>query len=98
MYVAIWEFRARLGQEAAFERAYGPEGEWVKLFRSGEGYLGTELLRSGEGTYLTVDRWVSREAYEAFRDGNRPEYDMIDRQCESFTEHETLLGTYVRLD
>ena len=52
----------------AFEHAYGPEGEWAQFFRSGRGYVGTELLRDvGEpDRYLVIDRWESSEAYNAF--------------------------------
>ena len=28
--------RAKLGSETAFERAYGPEGDWVRLFEQGQ--------------------------------------------------------------
>ena len=31
-----------------FERVYGPEGEWAQFFRTGRGYVGTELLRDVE--------------------------------------------------
>ena len=69
MYVVLWRFRPLVGRESEFERAYGSFGEWTRLFRRGEGYLGTELLRRSDdsGEYLAIDRWASRAAYEAFR-------------------------------
>ena len=48
VYVVLWRFRPRVGQESEFERAYGPSGEWALLFGRGDGYLGTELLRRSE--------------------------------------------------
>jgi len=59
-----------------FERVYGPEGEWAAFFRTGHGYVGTELLRDVEnpGRYLVIDRWESREAYNAFAAEHRDEY------------------------
>ena len=47
-----WGDRARLqlrrdGIEQ-FERVYGPEGDWAQFFRTGRGYVGTELLRDVE--------------------------------------------------
>ena len=59
-----------------FERVYGPEGEWARFFRTGRGYIGTELLRDVEipARYLVVDRWESRDAYNDFVDANRDEY------------------------
>ena len=32
MYVIIWRFRPAVGREGEFERAYGPSGEWARLF------------------------------------------------------------------
>jgi len=59
MYVILWRFRPVVGRESEFERAYGPCGEWVRLFRREEGYLGTELLRRSDdesGECLTSGR------------------------------------------
>jgi heme-degrading monooxygenase HmoA len=68
MYVVLWRFRPLVGRESEFERAYGSSGDWAHLFRQGDGYLGTELLRRSDDSreYLTLDRWASRADYEAF--------------------------------
>jgi len=96
MHVILWEFQARGGQEAEFERAYGPEGVWAKFFRSGDGYLGTELWRDQDrpGRYVTVDRWTTSEAYETFRAAHPDEYKAIDARCEMLTEREAHLGSF----
>jgi heme-degrading monooxygenase HmoA len=81
---------------AAFESAYGPEGDWARLFRTAEGFLGTTLLK-GEGTpaeYLTLDRWVSRDAYERFRRDRWAEFTALDRHCEALTALEKEIGAY----
>ncbi len=44
MYVIIWEFRAKTGREADFERVYGPDGEWTELFKRGEALTEHEAL------------------------------------------------------
>lgn len=69
-------FSYEVTDTAEFERVYGPDGEWSAFFRQGPGYVGTELLRDVEnpGRYLVVDRWDSREAYNAFVDAHREEY------------------------
>jgi heme-degrading monooxygenase HmoA len=69
-------FSYEVADTAEFERVYGPEGDWAQFFRRGHGYVGTELLRDVEqsGRYLVVDRWESREAYNAFVQANRDEY------------------------
>lgn len=97
-HVIVWEFRARSGSEAAFESAYGPEGDWAQFFRRDPAYRSTELLRAGgERRYLTIDRWASRAAFEAFKERHGPEYAAIDRRCEALTEHEAPLGDFLPL-
>ena len=98
MYIILWRFRPAVGREGEFERAYGPSGEWARLFGREDGYLGTELLlrRSEDESreYLTLDRWASGAAYEAFRARRSGEYGRLDRQLEELTEEETLVGAF----
>ena len=96
MYVILWRFLPLEGREIEFERAYGPSGEWALFFRRDEGYLGTELLRRSEDPveYLTLDRWVSRTAYETFRSRSSSEYRRLDRLLEELTAEETPLGAF----
>jgi heme-degrading monooxygenase HmoA len=95
-FLVIWEFTVRGGQERAFGKAYGPEGEWVKLFCKDSAYLGTELVRDVENgkKYLTLDYWNSEEAYEEFRRRHAAEYKTIDAACEAMTESEREIGRY----
>lgn len=94
MYRIVWEFDAEPTRTAEFEREYGPDGAWVAFFRVGEGYLGTELFRSAAraARYVTVDRWTSRAAYDAFSAARRPEYAALDARCEALTRGERLLA------
>ena len=96
MYLIVWEFRVKKGREGEFEKVYGAGGEWVKLFESARGFLGTELASDvGEaGRYVTLDRWSSRRAYEEFRRSTPPQYDALDRSCEDLTEQEKHLGSF----
>jgi len=96
MIHVLWEFEVDAEKRTEFERAYGPEGEWVKLFRRGEGYQGSTLLRavSNSGRYVTEDRWSSREAYDAFRRRHADEYAAIDARCEKLTRAERLIGYF----
>ena len=32
MYVIVWHFQIASGRERAFEDAYGPGGDWARLF------------------------------------------------------------------
>ena len=78
-----------------FEQAYGPEGEWVRLFRRDPGYRGTRLVRDAgrERVYLTIDWWESRYAYDQFLETCTQAYAEIDRKCEGLTIREVNLGS-----
>lgn len=94
----VWEFRAQPERIAAFEAAYGPEGIWAKLFRTAEGFIETLLLKDGEvaGRYLTVDRWTSAEAFEAFRRDRKQDYERLDRELEGLCAEERRIGAFTR--
>lgn len=83
-----------------FEKAYGPEGAWVQLFRRDARYRGTRLLRdvAHERVYVTMDEWESREAYEEFREKFTKDYAELDRNCEGITYSEKYLAVYERLE
>ena len=95
-YVYIWEFRVLPEREPQFVEAYGPSGLWAQLFRKGAGYVETLLLQdqSVPGRFVTIDRWTSESAHDAFAAEFRAEYEALDRACESLTQHESSLGSY----
>lgn len=95
-YATLWEFTVATARQAEFEAHYGPDGSWSRLFRLADGYLGTELLRDRANSlrYLTIDRWESREAWQAFRRAHGTEYERLDRELETLTTHEAPLGEY----
>jgi heme-degrading monooxygenase HmoA len=95
-FVVIWEFRVKSGKRREFQRVYGPNGDWARLFRSGKGYVRTELIGDLKTPrrYLTIDYWSSRAAYLRFKKENRAEYQRIDEKCASLTEGEALVGEF----
>ena len=97
-YMVMWEFVVKPAMESSFEEIYGVAGDWVRLFTTDENYLGTELIRGQGGSprYTTLDLWVSKEAYEEFREKHRVAYEAIDRKCEQLTESERKLAEFVR--
>ena len=99
VFIVAWSFTVRAEHRCDFERAYGQHGEWVRLFRDGEGYIKTELHRDPEkaALYVTLDFWSSREQYEAFRRQAKSAYQAIDARCERLTENEELLGEFANL-
>lgn len=95
-FACVWEFRVQPASQDAFEAAYGPGGEWARLFARDPQYLGTWLLRDAQeaGRYLTVDHWRSRDARDAFLGRHRSDYDALDARCEALTVSERALGDY----
>lgn len=97
-FIAVWEFYVRSDKRRAFERAYGPSGDWVQLFRRAEGYIRTELFRdpNNPGRYITLDFWTTRLAFQKFKRRNIAAYNALDRKCESLTEHERRIGEFAK--
>jgi heme-degrading monooxygenase HmoA len=97
MFIVVWQFEIAEEKINAFEAAYGADGLWAQLFRSSPDYLGTELFRDAyvPGSYLTVDRWSSEEAFRAFRKAHDADYETLDRSCDALTSRETRIGAYI---
>jgi heme-degrading monooxygenase HmoA len=72
---------------------------WTTLFRKAPGYIETLLLHdhSDPLRYVTVDRWESEEAHDAFRATNLFDYEEIDRRCQRYTTHECSLGEFAEI-
>ena len=87
MYEAIWEYEVDEESRPAFEAFYGASGEWVRLFRRSPAFQETVLFRNvaREGHYLTVDRWTSRDAYDAFLGRFRRDYEALDERSSGLT-------------
>ena len=62
----------------------------------GAGYIGTELLRDLEepGRYLVIDRWESRDAYNAFVAANHDEYMRRVDESRFHYDQELRFGTF----
>ena len=106
MYVIVWEFQISHARIAAFERAYGPDGDWAAFFKRSDAYRGAELLRAqrdddgsadtaGElAYYWTIDRWDSREAYQDFNERFDAEYAALDERLAELCDLEVCLGKF----
>ena len=80
-YVTVWEFRVRPEAFEVFERIYGPDGDWVRLFQTAEGYVTTELNRDlrQAGRYVTLDFWTSLKRTCALRKHTRASMPLSTR-------------------
>ncbi|MEO5560468.1 MAG: hypothetical protein ABIO49_11285 [Dokdonella sp.] len=99
MIATVWRFHVHSESAKAFERIYGPHGDWARLFARAEGYSGTELLRldGDELVYLTIDRWYSASDYERAKLDLDSEIGELDLRCEDYTSEETWLGIHTVL-
>ena len=94
MIAILWRYTVRPEHRASFERSYGPDCDWARLFRRAEGYLGTELLARADGAYLTIDRWRSSADFEAFKAEHGAAYEQLDAETASWTKEEVHLGMW----
>ncbi len=96
MYEIFWEYEIRPGQTAAFEKLYGADGEWARLFRQADGYVETLLFRDTDRPtrYLTIDRWRSRAAFDTFFEAAGPVYVALDRRGDALTVRERRIGAF----
>jgi heme-degrading monooxygenase HmoA len=92
-HVIVWSFRIEPRAEAKFVAAYGADGAWAELFRKGQGYRGTQLIRCDEpGRFITIDRWDSGDAFRRFRDQFEAEYDALDERLADLIEIEACVA------
>ena len=96
MFGALWEFEVKPGYEGRFLSAYGPEGDWVRLFRTDAQFVETRLLKdfADANKFVTIDFWQSRAAYESFKKTQHDEYASLDRVCADLTISERLIGIF----
>ena len=96
MYLVIWTYRVKEEHREAFETLYGEAGDWVDWFRGSPDFISTELLRSSSEplTYLTIDRWKSRSAYEDHYKTGGKRYDELDARGDLYTLDEVRLGAF----
>jgi len=97
VFVTVWEFTVNPEFQGAFERAYGPDGDWARLFRNCEGYVATELLHDAEQPdhYMTLDYWRLPDHYVRAMSSVTEAYQALDSLCGSYTLSEKRLGNFV---
>jgi hypothetical protein len=95
----VWEFTVSAEQCSTFESAYKSDGVWAQLFRRDRAYQQTILVRDTEesGRYLTIDVWEDRDSYLSFKERFAGAYHKIDKDCESLTLSERLIGIFEAL-
>lgn len=96
MFVALWEYEVKPGCEERFQSAYGPQGDWVRLFQRHPHYRETRLLQdlSRPRFYFTLDYWDSETSFDQFKAANQAEYSEIDLLTEPLTVSERRLAAF----
>jgi heme-degrading monooxygenase HmoA len=96
MFVALWEYEVKPGCEETFQSAYGPQGDWVRLFQRNPHFRETRLLQdlSRPRFYFTLDYWDSETSFEQFKAANQAAYAAIDRATETLTVSERRLASF----
>jgi quinol monooxygenase YgiN len=99
MIAIVWEFIVKDEDVSAFQRAYGPDGDWAALFRQHPGYEGTTLLQdaAARGRFLTIDRWESEALFDQMHHTSQQEYSRLDAMFGELTVSERKLGVFVSL-
>ncbi len=95
-YSIIWKYKIKPESKEKFEHEYGPRGTWFKLFSQSINYAGSFLSKSGEetDTYILIDMWTDKEAYEEFKEKNREVYNRLSAGFENLYEREEKVGSF----
>jgi len=96
MYCYAWSFVVRPECLQEFQAAYGPDGDWARLFRSDPEYIRTCLLadRENPARFVTIDFWSSYDAWRSFRERFAGQFEALDRIFEQFTMKEVQIGSF----
>jgi heme-degrading monooxygenase HmoA len=94
VFIRIWEYDMSEESVDVFITAYGPFGDWARLFARGDGFVRTELFRSTQTPtrFVTLDVWSSEQAWQAFLHGWGARYAELDATLQSLAAGGTLLA------
>ena len=85
--IRVWRYRVASEMREEFELEYGSDGSWAVLFATAAGFVETTLYREARAasTYLTVDRFVSEDAWRRFRSDNDAAYTALGERLAHLT-------------
>ena len=93
VFIRIWEYDVAEESVDRFIAAYGPLGDWARLFARSDGFVRTELFRSIQTAtrFVTLDVWRSEEAWQAFLHHWGAWYAELDTTLQSLAAGGTVL-------
>ena len=100
MIAVVWQFQVRPGQQKAFEKIYGADGEWTSLGRRSRSFLGSSFLRdqAQDTHYLLIEYWSEMVIYEQHRKSFVTDLRKLEAQRDALCESITPLGVFTGLD
>jgi hypothetical protein len=96
----VWQFQVRPGQQEAFEKFYGADGEWSRLARRSRSFLGSSFLRDHvESThYLLIEYWSEMVVSERHKRTFATETASLDKQRNELCVSIVPMGMFAALD
>jgi hypothetical protein len=90
MFVILWEFEVKPGNQVRFESAYGPDGAWAQLFKRDPHFRKTRLVPDPSRPlyYFTLDFWDCESSYRNFLNSNQAAYKELDACFAELTRQE----------
>jgi heme-degrading monooxygenase HmoA len=93
-FAIVWRYEVAEQHRGRFEAAYGPAGDWARLFGTSPGYLRTDLLAGEDGHYVTIDYWRAETDFLAFQARSGADYAALDARCDALTVSEERIGRF----
>jgi heme-degrading monooxygenase HmoA len=99
MYEILWMYEVSTDMRARFEQVYGPSGEWARLFAQADGFVEVVLARADDATntYVTIDRWRDRQAYEDFQRRFAQSYQELNASLSELSTNQVRIGSFSRV-
>ena len=94
MIALVWRYEVREEHRGLFEATFGPAGECARLLARSGSFRGAELFRNEDGSYLKLDVWSDRGAFEDFLAVHGKAYEALDHRTEAWRRAEHRLGEY----
>ena len=100
MIAVVWQFQVKAGQQDAFEKFYGADGEWSALGRRSRSFLGSSFLRdqAHDTHYLLIEYWSEMVVYERHRDSIVADLKSLEDRRDELCDSIVPLGIYSALD
>lgn len=100
MIAVVWQFEVKQGEQDAFRKIYGADGEWSALSRRSRSFLGSSFLwdQADARRYLLIEYWSEMLVYERHQADFSDEVQSLEARRTALCEAVTPLGVFSALD